>query len=363
MKKPIIAIIGRPNVGKSTLFNRLIGWRMAIVEDLPGVTRDRNYAEGSFGGRSFTLEDTGGLVPGVGPEDTVVSQIKAQTQRAIEEADVLIALYDGRQGITPLDQEIMAMLRQLKKPVFHAVNKIDTPKSEPLAAEFYRLGVKTIFPISSDHGLGIAELMEAVLPPLSEAPEEASGTDVEDDAVPRVAVVGRPNVGKSTLVNALLGEERLLTDATPGTTRDAIDSRVEHDGRIYHFIDTAGIRRRGKIVRGVERYSIVRAQEAVARCNIAVIVLDAEEGIVEQDTKVIGDVVRARKGCIILMNKWDLRKGDTKGQARIETELKRRLTFIPFAPVLFISALQGPPVGEIFERIDRVMAAYSFRVS
>lgn len=362
MKRPIVAIIGRPNVGKSTLFNRILGSRVAIVEDIPGVTRDRNYAEATYSGHPFILVDTGGLDPTAAFSDGILSQVKAQTEHAIKEADILIMLFDGREGVTPLDQEITSLLRRLKKPIFYAINKIDTPKSEPLTAEFYRLGIKTLFPVSAEHSKGVDELLEAIeplLPPRSEAEESKEAAA----AVPRVAVVGRPNVGKSTLINALLGENRLVTDATPGTTRDAIDSLVRHNDKSYHFIDTAGIRRRGKIERGVERYSLSRAQTAIERCDVAVVVLDATEGIVEQDTKIIGEALKARKGCLILVNKWDLRQHDAKAVERIRVELKRRLSFIPYAPILFISALKATPVKEIFEKIDAIVTAYSRRIS
>ncbi len=362
MRRPLVAIIGRPNVGKSTLFNRILGRRVAIVEDIPGVTRDRNYSEAAYSGRPFTLVDTGGLDPTAASGENILSQVKAQTELAIAEADILIMLFDGREGVTPLDQEIASRLRRLKKPVFYAVNKIDTPKSEPLTAEFYRLGIKTLYPVSAEHSKGVDELMEAIeplLPPRSEAEEQGDATA----AAPRVAVVGRPNVGKSTLINALLGENRLVTDATPGTTRDTIDSLVRHDDKMYHFIDTAGIRRRGKIEHGVERYSLSRALTAIERCDLAVVVLDAMEGIVEQDTKIIGQALKARKGCLILVNKWDLRRDDPKAREKVALELRRRLSFLPYAPILFISALKATPIKEIFEKIDAIVTAYSRRIS
>jgi GTPase len=362
MKQPIIAIIGRPNVGKSTLFNRIVGRRLAIVEDIPGVTRDRNYAEAAYGGRSFTLVDTGGLDPTEKSRESILSQVKAQTEQAIEEADILIALFNGREGVTPLDEEIASLLRRLKKPVFYAVNKIDTPKSEALMAEFYKLGTKSLYPVSAEHSKGVDELLEAILPLLPPSPKTEVPPE-EAVAVPRIAVLGRPNVGKSTLINGLLGEDRLVTDAIPGTTRDAIDSRVRHNGQTYDFIDTAGIRRRGKIDRGVERYSLSRALTAIERCDLAVIVLDATEGIVEQDTKIIGRVLKARKGCLILVNKWDMRQHDSKAVEKIRTQLKRRLSFIPYAPILFISALKGAPVKDIFEKINTIVTAYSNRIS
>lgn len=357
MKKPIIAIIGRPNVGKSRLFNKLLGKRVAIVEDIPGVTRDRHYADCEYQGRSFILVDTGGLDPT--SKVGIIRQIREQTERAIEEADLLILLFDGREGVTPLDQEIVGLLRPLRKPIFYAVNKIDTPKSEAWAADFYQLGIKRLSPISAEHGLGVDELMEQLLPFLPEAVTEETGVD----EIPKIAVVGRPNVGKSTLINNLLGEKRLLTDAAPGTTRDAIDTLIEHQDKRYLFIDTAGIRRRGKIERGVERYSMARAMEAIQRCDLAVFLLDASEGVVEQDTKIIGNVLNVHKGLILLLNKWDLHQDDVKAQNKILSGLQRRLAFVPFAPLQRISALKDQGLDEIFKLIDRVMETYTRRVT
>jgi GTP-binding protein len=355
--KPTVAIIGRPNVGKSRLFNKLLGKRVAIVEDMPGVTRDRHYADCEYQGRSFTLVDTGGLDPT--SKAGIVRQVKEQTERAIDEADLLILMFDGREGVTPLDREIVKLIRPLRKPIFFAVNKIDTPKSESWTADFYELGIDRLYPVSAEHGLGVDELMESLLPFLPKAAKEESGTT----AVPKVAVVGRPNVGKSTLINNLLGEARLLTDSAPGTTRDAIDTLVVHQDRSYLFIDTAGIRRRGKIERGVERYSMARSLEAIGRCDLAVVLLDASEGIVEQDTKIIGQVLKAHKGCILLLNKWDLHQGDTKAQNKILSGLQRRLVFVPFAPLIRISALKDEGLNGVFKLLDQVMEAYTRRVT
>jgi GTP-binding protein len=356
MKRPIITIIGRPNVGKSRLFNKILGKRIAIVEDIPGVTRDRHYADCEYHGRSFTLVDTGGLDPS--SKAGIIRQVREQTELAIQEADLLIMLFDGREGVTPLDQDIMSLLRSLRKPIFYAVNKIDTPKAESSTADFYRLGIKQVYPISAEHGLGVDELMEQLLPFLPKTVEEEAGAG----EIPKIAVVGRPNVGKSTLINSLLGEKRLLTDAAPGTTRDAIDTLTEHNDKRYLFIDTAGVRRRGKIERGVERYSMARALQAIERCDLAVVLLDASEGIVEQDTKIIGHVLQAHKGCIILLNKWDLQRDNTKAQDKILSGLQRRLAFISFAPIHRISAFKGEGLDEIFKLVDQVMEAYTRRV-
>lgn len=360
MKQPIIAIIGRPNVGKSALFNRLIGRRVAIVVDIPGVTRDRNYAECVYQGRTFTLVDTGGLDPTASAG--MVAQIKTQTQAAIVEADALMVLFDGREGVMPLDEEIVSLLRRVQKPIAYAVNKIDLPKAEPLLSDFYRLGVKPLMPVSAEQGIGVDELMEAVLSTLP--PLEGEAVPISEEAVeaPRIAVVGRPNVGKSTFINRLLGEERLVTDAMPGTTRDAIDSLVKHEGRPYLFIDTAGIRRRGKIERGIERYSISRALSAIDRCDIAIVILDATEGVVEQDTKIVGRILAARKGLILVVNKWDLRQSDREARQEILSEFNRRLSFIDFAPIVFISALKGFRPKKIFKLLEEIISAYTLRV-
>src|SRR5881296_1399958 len=283
-----VAIIGRPNVGKSTLFNRVLGRRQAIVKDFPGVTRDRHYVECEYRGRRFQLVDTGGLVPST--DEQMFSLIREQSRRAIAEADVLIFLMHGREGLTPLDQEITDLLRGVKKPVFVAINKIDTPKSDPLISDFYVLGMAPLYPLSAEHGTGVAELLDALYPLLPAATEGAATADI-----PKVAVVGRPNVGKSTFINTLLGEPRLVVNEVPGTTRDAIDTLVHYRKAAYLFIDTAGIRRRGRIDPGVERYSVARAMRALGRADLAVLILDGIEGVTEQDTKISGLALRSEE--------------------------------------------------------------------
>ncbi|MEW6544333.1 MAG: ribosome biogenesis GTPase Der [Nitrospirota bacterium] len=352
---PVIAIIGRPNVGKSTLFNRILGTRNAIVDDVPGVTRDRNYADGSFRGRPFRLVDTGGLDPAA--TEGMLALIKQQSRIAIAEADVLVLVMDGRAGLTPADEEIAGLLRGVRKPVFFAVNKIDTPKSEPLLADFYRLGQDRLFPVSAEHGIGVDELLDAVHPLL---PESGDGPSVAD--LPRIAIVGRPNVGKSTLVNSLLGEERVLVSDLPGTTRDPIDTLVTYKDRRYVFTDTAGIRRRGRIERGIEGYSVARALRAMGRSDVAVLLLDGVEGITEQDTKVAGLVLKQGRACVLVVNKWDLREGDEAARADYEADLRRRFSFLPWAPVLFGSALKPDSVQAIFRLLDRAVASFTRRV-
>ena len=353
--KPLVVIVGRPNVGKSTLFNRIVGHRTAIVDDVSGVTRDRNMAECEYQNRMFTLVDTGGL--DLNAEDVIVSQIKDQTKTAMAEADLVIAVMDGRVGLSPLDTELAELLRPITKPVFLAVNKIDTPKSEPLLADFYQLGVKDIYPISAEGGMGVDELLEALMPYLPLAPDESSKLEI-----PRIAVVGRPNVGKSTLVNAILGEQRLIVSDIPGTTRDPIDSLLTREGQSYIFTDTAGIRRRGRIDRGIEGYSVVRAMRALGRSDVAVLVLDGIEGVTEQDTKIAGLIIKQGRGCVILVNKWDVREHDPEAYPTYNLELTRRFPFFAHVPVLYGAAVQSETLPRLFAKLDQVVAFFSKRI-
>jgi GTPase len=353
---PLVAIVGRPNVGKFTLFNRMLGKRNAIVDDLPGVTRDRNYADASYRGRPFRLVDTGGLDPS--STDSMLSLIRQQSQIAIAEADVLIFLMDGRAGLTPADEEIVTLLRPVKKPVFYAINKVDTPTSEGLMSDFYRLGKDTLFPTSAEHGVGVDDLLEAVYPLLPQQDAEAGPT-----AVTRVAVVGRPNVGKSTLINTLLDEERMVVSDVPGTTRDPIDTAVVYEGRQYILTDTAGIRRRGRIEHGeVEGFSVQRAMNAMGRSDVAVLLMDGVEGITEQDTKIAGLILKQGRACVLFINKWDLRAADPEARAKYELELRRRYRFLPWAPIVYGSAIKPKTVNHLFPQIDQVMAAFTHRV-
>ena len=350
-----VAIIGRPNVGKSTLFNRVLGRRQAIVQDLPGVTRDRHSAETEYRGRPFRLIDTGGLVPT--SEDLMYALIREQSRLAIEEADALIFVLDGRDGLTPMDREVMDLLRKSGKPVFPAANKIDTPKSEPLIGDFYALGVEEIYPISAEHGTGVAELLDALYPLMSPGTEDARSIEI-----PKIAVVGRPNVGKSTFINTLLGETRLVVSDVPGTTRDSIDTLVRQKESDYLFIDTAGIRRRGKIDPGVERYSVARAMRSLGRADAAVVMLDGVEGVTEQDTKIAGLALRGGRACVVLVNKWDLREGSEGAKTVYKAELKRRFPFLAWATVLFGSALEPKMVTRIFPHLDRALESFARRV-
>ena len=353
---PLIAIIGRPNVGKSTLFNKILGQKIAIVDDVPGVTRDRNYADATYRTRKFRLVDTGGL--DLSSSDSMLTLIRRQSELAIAEADILIFLLDGRSGLTPPDHEVVKLLRGVTKPLFYAVNKIDTPKSEPLLADFYKLGTDELYPISAEHGLGVSELLDALYP-LLPSTEESD----ELQQLPRVAIVGRPNVGKSTLVNALLGEERVVVSNVPGTTRDPVDSLVTHQDQSYVFTDTAGIRRRGKIDRGIEGYSVLRSLRAIGRSDIAVLLLDGVEGATEQDTKIAGAILKQGRACILLINKWDLRAGDLNARQAYELEFHRRFPFLAWAPVLYGSALKPESIRRLFPLLKDVHGMFTKRVS
>ncbi len=345
--KPIIAIVGRPNVGKSTLFNRIAGGKKAIVWDEPGVTRDRNYADVEREEGAFTLIDTGGFEPV--SKDRLFIQMREQCQLAMEEADVILFTMDGKEGLTPSDKEIANMLRKLNKPVFYIVNKIDGPKHEEKVLEFYGLGVETIYSISAEHGYGVNGLMEQVFKALPSLPDEKW-----DKKVTKVAVVGRPNVGKSSLINRLLGYKRVLVDEAPGTTRDAVDTLLERDGRRYILVDTAGIRRKSRISLRLEKYSIVEALRTIDRSDVALLLLDSREGVTDQDTRIGGFVHEKGKGCILVVNKWDLVEKDSQTMVRYERDVRKSLKYLPYAPILFISALTGQRVSKILDAVDRV---------
>jgi GTP-binding protein len=354
--KPVIAIIGRPNVGKSTLFNRLAGGGRAIVIDEPGATRDRNYAECAWSDRPFTLIDTGGFEPA--SEVEILVQMREQTKLAIEEADIILFLMDVRDGLTPADEEIARMLRLVNKTVFYIVNKVDGPRHEALVAEFYRLGIETLHPLSAQHGPGLDELMDAVA---LHIPAAEPVQDGEGDRI-RIAVIGRPNVGKSSLVNRILGYERTIANPVPGTTRDAIDTPITRNGKNYLLIDTAGIRRKSRISLTLEKYSIVQAIKAIDRADIALILLDAREGISEQDVKIAGLAMERGTACILVVNKWDLIEKDNSTIGTFVEKIRYNAKFLDFAPIIFISALSGQRVTNIFALIERVYAQYTRRI-
>ena len=355
MAAPIIAIVGRPNVGKSTLFNRLLGGRRAIVDDLPGVTRDRLYGEFEWRGRRFVLVDTGGLDPaGTG----IIAQVRAQAEQAVAEADAILFLADGKEGLTPADAEVARLLRHgASRPILLVVNKIDAVSQTALAADFYRLGFDPVHPISAEQGQGIGDLLDAVTSVIPDTGEAA-----EDSGAVTVAVVGRPNVGKSSLVNRILGTERVVVSAEPGTTRDAIDTRFSYQGRDYVLVDTAGIRAKGRLGRSVERYSVSRALAAVRRADVVLILVDGVEGVTDQDTKIGGEAHEAGCASILVVNKWDCRAGQPDAADEFRVALQEQFKYLAYAPVAFVSALSGLRVMSLFRLIDSAAAERARRI-
>lgn len=352
-----MAVVGRPNVGKSTFFNYLAGSRISIVEDTPGVTRDRIYTEIEWRSKKFTLIDTGGIEPY--SEDIIMQQMKRQAEIAIETADVIIFMVDAKEGMTATDKEVATMLRKSQKPVILTVNKVDKVGDPPPEVyEFYNLAIGEMIVISSVHGLGMGDLLDAVF---EHFPEDA-GNDEDEDVI-KVAVVGKPNAGKSSLINAILGEERVIVSNIPGTTRDAIDTHVEIEGQKYTFIDTAGIRKRSKINENIEKYSAIRSWTAIERADVCLILIDAEDGVTEQDTKIAGYAHDQGKASIIVINKWDLVVKETGTLEEYRRQVNESLGFMTYAPVLFISAKTGQRVNKIYELIKYVANQSSFRIS
>lgn len=360
--KPIVAIVGRPNVGKSTLFNRLVGERRAIVEDLPGTTRDRMYGDAEWQGVEFTIIDTGGLQDIDEFDRLAPREISENTQNqarfAIEEADVIMFLVDGAQGVSAADHDVAELIRRSEKPVILGVNKTENEARRATAVEFYELGIGEPIPFSSLHGIGTGDLLDALVPFLP----RSDHNDEESD-YPKFAVVGRPNVGKSSLLNKLLGQDRLIVSDTPGTTRDSIDTDVNWAGNMVTLIDTAGIRRRGKIERGVEKHSVLRSMRAIDRADVVLVVLDAEEGFTAQDAHIVGYVAEAQKGLILVINKWDLVTKDSKTMNEWEKQAAETFSFVPYAPLLFTSAVTGQRVNQIIEIALHVYGERQKRIS
>lgn len=352
--KPIVAIVGRPNVGKSTFFNRVTKTRKALVDDFPGVTRDRHYGDAAWNGVDFTLVDTGGF-PG-GDEDDFAHKIRSQIFQAIEDADVIILLLDGKNGISPFDEDVVRILRPLSQPVFFAVNKIDGVEQEVRLYDFYNLGIEKLYPISAEHRYGISDLLDDLTEILPKTIAEEAGDIV------RLAVVGKPNVGKSSLINRILGQKRLLVSDTPGTTRDAIDTVCGINGKPYLIIDTAGIRRKARVSKKLEKFSIIKALRSLDRCDVALIVIDAHQGITEQDINIAGYAFDRGCGCILLLNKWDLVEKDNKTAKGYYDRLRMEAKFISFAPIITISALTGKRVFRIFDIVEEVFKQYTLRV-
>ncbi|MDY5845620.1 MAG: ribosome biogenesis GTPase Der [Bariatricus sp.] len=357
MSKPVVAIVGRPNVGKSTLFNALAGEKIAIVKDTPGVTRDRIYAEVSWLDKEFTLIDTGGIEPE--SRDVILSQMRDQAQIAIDTADVILFMTDVKQGLVDSDSKVADMLRRSHKPVVLVVNKVDNfQKMMPDVYEFYNLGIGDPMPISAAERIGIGDMLDKVL----EYFPEGAGEEEEDER-PRIAIVGKPNVGKSSIINKLIGEDRVIVSDIAGTTRDAIDTDIVHNGREYVFIDTAGLRRKNKIKEDLERYSIIRTVTAVERADVVLIVIDAVEGVTEQDAKIAGIAHERGKGVIIVVNKWDAIEKNDKTVKEYEQKIRMVLSFMPYAEIMYVSAKTGQRLPKLFDMIDMVIANQTMRVA
>jgi len=359
--RPLVAILGRPNVGKSTLFNRIAGRRLALVQDVPGVTRDRHYADAEWQGRPLAVVDTGGFVPD--QEGGLAAQVRAQAELAAAEADVLVMVVDGRDGPTAVDETLARALRRTGKPLLLAVNKLDVPAlAETGTADFYRLGIGDVFPVSAEHALGVDALLDAIVarvPPAAEGEEPAAA---EENAPVRLTILGRPNVGKSTLLNALVREERVVAAPEPGTTRDPIDTTLEHRGRRFVLTDTAGIRRRRAVGEGVEKLSVLAALRSMERADVAVLVLDGTEPGVEQDARLAGLVAERGRALLVVVNKWDLVAKDPRTEKRTREELKWTLKFVSYAPIIFVSALTGAKVDKVLDLAAGLQDSFRMRV-
>ncbi|MCP5097824.1 MAG: ribosome biogenesis GTPase Der [Chloroflexi bacterium] len=365
-RKALVALVGRPNVGKSTLFNRIIGKRLAVVSDVAGTTRDRLYADGEWSGVTFTLVDTGGIEVTKGwhteplSEDSArfLPMIRNQARIAIQDADVIVHVVDGQAGITAADREVADILRQSKKPILIAANKLESTKLTENAYEFYELALGPVFPISALHGYGSGDFLDELIASMS---DPASPEDEEDDSI-KIAILGRPNAGKSTLLNKLIGEERAIVSEIAGTTRDATDSKIKWHGQELTLIDTAGIRRRGKIDPGIEKYSVLRAIKALRRADVALLLIDASEGITAQDTHIAGMLIEEKAGVVVLVNKWDLVEKDSHTINEYEERIRSELNFMPYVPLIFISAETGQRVNKIFSTVSEVNEARYQRI-
>lgn len=356
MARPVVAIVGRPNVGKSTIFNRLIGDRLAIVEDKPGITRDRIYGVSDWNGKSFSIIDTGGIE--VDGEDAILKSIRVQAELAIEEADVIVFMCEAKSGLTNADEEVAQILFRSGKPVVLAINKVDNMKRTEDIYEFYGLGIGDPIGISGSHGTGIGDLLDAVVERLPEKTEE----EYDDDVI-RVALIGRPNVGKSSLVNAILGEERVIVSDVAGTTRDAIDTPFERDGQRYVLIDTAGMRKRGKVYETTEKYSVMRAMRAIERADVVLVVINGEEGIIDQDKHIAGYAHDAGKASIFVVNKWDAIEKDDKTMQNFENTIRDHFLFMAYAPVVFLSALTKQRLQKLLPVVQHVAQQHALRIT
>lgn len=353
--KPVVALVGRPNVGKSTLFNRIVRKREALVDDMPGVTRDRHYCDTSWEDKDFTLVDTGGFVQG--DIDRFAGEIRFQVEQAIDEADVVVLVLDGKNGVSPYDRDLVELLRNVDRNVFYLVNKIDNEFQEENLFEFFSLGIENPYPVSGEHGYGVPDFLDDMVRSFPD-----SDVEEESDAI-RIAVVGRPNVGKSSLINRLLGEKRLVVSDVAGTTRDSIDTLCHRGGKDYLLIDTAGIRRKGKVDQKLEKFSIIKSLKSLDRCDVALILVDAEEGVTDQDITIAGYAEERGCGCIFLLNKWDLIDRSTTSIKGFYERLYMEAKFLHFAPAMTISAMTGLRVGKIFKLVEEVYEQYQTRVA
>ncbi len=351
--KPIVALIGRPNVGKSTFFNRVTKTKDALVDDIPGVTRDRLYRDAKWDGTQFTLVDTGGFLES--DDDIFAKHIRFQIEQAIDHADAIVLMLDGKNGISPYDRDLIELLRNRKKPVLYAVNKIDGYEQEDRIYDFYGLGIEKLYPVSAEHGYGMNDFLDELINVL---PVSSAGNEEE---FIRIAVVGKPNAGKSSLINRILGKERHVVSDMPGTTRDAVDSFVKVNGKTYCLIDTAGIRKKSRVKGRLEKFSIIKALKSLDRCHVALIVIDAKAGITDQDISIAGYAYDRGCGAIFLLNKWDLIEKNSKTAQKFHENLKEQAKFLSFAPVITISALTGQRVGKIFQKVEEVYSQYSLR--
>ena len=353
--KPIVAIIGRPNVGKSTLFNRITRRRDAIVDNRPGVTRDRHYGDAVWDGHAFTLVDTGGFI--TGDDDEFAGAIRFQVEQAVDQADAVILVLDGKGGLSPFDQDLVGWLRAKRQPIFFTVNKIDGPGQEDRLHEFYALGVETLYPLSAEHGYGVSDFLDTLIQRLPPVEQEEEGGNI------RLALIGRPNVGKSSLINRLVGQERLVVSQVPGTTRDAVDTVCVHKDRSYLLIDTAGIRRKAKVDLRLEKFSIIKALQAMERCDVALVLLDADQGVTEQDIKVAGYAHERGCGTLFVVNKWDLVDSRVVTPRKFEQHLRDAAKFQPYAPMITVSALTGLRINKIFPLVDQIYGQYTTRIT
>ncbi|WP_299980990.1 ribosome biogenesis GTPase Der [Desulfobacula sp.] len=355
--KPVVALLGRPNVGKSTLFNRIIRSRQALVDDFPGVTRDRHYADALWDDIEFTVIDTGGFLSS--DDDYFASQIKEQLTVAADQADVLIFIMDGRAGLSPYDRELADFLRRMSKPVFYLINKIESTKQYDELSEFYSLGIDQFYKISAEHGIGVGDFLDDLMEALPEYEQD----DDDDESLIKIAIVGRPNVGKSSLANRLFGEQRLVVDEKAGTTRDAIELSVEHRGRQFILVDTAGIRRKGKVTQKIEKFSILKALKTLDECDVALILIDSDEGITDQDITIAGYAEDRGCGALFLLNKWDLLDKERKNIKKYMKELRDKSKFLSYAPAMTVSALTGQRCHKILDEVVKIYKEYCHRIN